>query len=248
MSANYEAASTLSTRVPRLPTLKHEIKTTVLPKHVDIPKFWGWLWWRICFLFLYLFLILWLWGETSFSCNQVSFVHIRTCMTYALHPPSPPPLHQTVHLSTLLISVFKLRKSEGGGGWKVIQKKTLSINRLKNLSNKIKLSENKLDINFLGWKAPSRLYLTSFFRLFDADVNLELRNTYHFPSAGNCLHNNCLVSAVLKLCTRIKGYVSEHQTTSCYVSSSWGADLAKMIAKNNVFVFWMSWTSVSIAD
>ena len=227
MSANYEAANTLPTRVPRLPTLKHKIKTTVLPKHVDIPKFWGWLWWKICFLFLYLFLILWLWGETSFSCNQVSFVHVRTCMTYALQPPFPPspPLHQTV-----------------------IQKKTLSINRLKNLSNKIKLSENKLDINFLGWKAPSRLYLTSFFRLFDADVNLELRNTYHFPSAGNCPHNNCLVSAVLKLCTRIKGYVSEHQTTSCYVSSSWGTDLAKRIAKNNVFVFWMSWTSVNIAD
>ena len=43
MSANYEAANTLPTRVPRLPTLKHKIKTTVLAKHVDIPKFWGWL-------------------------------------------------------------------------------------------------------------------------------------------------------------------------------------------------------------
>ena len=43
-------------------------------------------------------------------------------------------------------------KSEGGGerGWKVIHKLTLGMNRLKNLSNKFKLSEKKLDINFVG--------------------------------------------------------------------------------------------------
>ena len=148
--------------------------------------------------------------------------------------------------------IIWITRVKGGGGeergWKVIHKLTLSMNRLKNLSNKFKLSEKKLDINFVGWKATSRLYFTSSFRLFDANVNIYLRNTYPFPSAGNFLHNNWLVSAVLKLCKQIRGYMSEHQTTSCYVSSSWGTDLAKMIAKNNVFVFWMSWTSANIAD
>ena len=126
-------------------------------------------------------------------------------------------------------------KSEGGGerGWKVIHKLTLGINRLKNLSNKFKLSEKKLDINFVGWKATSSLYFSSSFRLFDANVNIYLRNTYPFPSAGNFLHNNWLVSAVLKLCKQTRGYMSEHQTTSCYVSSSWGTDLAKIIAIMN---------------
>ena len=67
MSATYEAVNNtlykLFTRDPRSPTLERQIKTTVLPKQVDVPKFLGWLWWRICFLFSYLFLILWLWGE-----------------------------------------------------------------------------------------------------------------------------------------------------------------------------------------
>ena len=39
MSAMYEEATLyqLFTRIPRSPTLQHKIKTTVLPKHVDVP-------------------------------------------------------------------------------------------------------------------------------------------------------------------------------------------------------------------
>ena len=62
MSATYEAVNNtlykLFTRDPRSPTLERQIKTTVLPKQVDVPKFLGWLRWRICFLSSYLFLIL----------------------------------------------------------------------------------------------------------------------------------------------------------------------------------------------
>ena len=44
MSATYEAVNNtlykLFTRDPRSPTLERQIKTTVLPKQVDVPKFW----------------------------------------------------------------------------------------------------------------------------------------------------------------------------------------------------------------
>ena len=47
MSATYEADNNtlykLFTRDPRSPTLERQIKTTVLPKQVDVPKFLGWL-------------------------------------------------------------------------------------------------------------------------------------------------------------------------------------------------------------
>ena len=159
MSATYEAVNNtlykLFTRDPRSPTLERQIKTTVLPKQVDVPKFLGWLWWRICFLFSYLFLILWLWGEAF----QFPF-----------------------------FNKGKVNGGGGGGVWKVIRKVTLSINRPKKLSNK-----------------------------------------FNFPSARNSLHNNWLVSAVLKLCTRIRGNVSEYQTNSCYVNSPWGTDLERKL-------------------
>ena len=65
--------------------------------------------------------------------------------------------------------------------------------------------------------------------LFNANEKFQLRKTYHFPSVRNSLHNKWLVSAVLKLCTRIRGYVSEYQTNSCYVSSSWSTDLERKL-------------------
>ena len=65
--------------------------------------------------------------------------------------------------------------------------------------------------------------------LFNANEKFQLRKTYHFPSVRNSLDNNWLVSAVLKLCTRIRGYVSEYQTNSCYVSSSWSTDLERKL-------------------
>ena len=47
MSATYEAVNNtlykLFTRDPRSPTLERQIKTTVLPKQVDVPKFLVWL-------------------------------------------------------------------------------------------------------------------------------------------------------------------------------------------------------------
>ena len=46
MSATYEADNNtlyqLFTRIPRSPNLERKIKTNVLPKHFDVPKFWGW--------------------------------------------------------------------------------------------------------------------------------------------------------------------------------------------------------------
>ena len=92
-----------------------------------------------------------------FDCELKQLFHVIKCHSYMhdLCPPPPSPsLHQAVHLSTLLVSVFKKRKSEGGGrgegGQKVIHKLTLSINRPKNLSNKFKLSDKKLNFNFVG--------------------------------------------------------------------------------------------------
>ena len=180
----------LFARIPRSPTL--ETKMTVLPKQVDVPKFWGWLWSRICFLFSYLFHILWLWGEAGFSCNQVSYVHVRTCSYMNDLPPTPPPPFTRLFTSRLFqFPFFNKGKVNGGGGggvWKVIHKLTLSINRLKKLSNK-----------------------------------------FNFPSSRNSLHNNWLVSAVLKLCTRIRGNVSEYQMNSCCVNSPWGTDLERKL-------------------
>ena len=176
MSATYEAVNNtlykLFTRDPRSPTLERQIKTTVLPKQVDVPKFLGWLWWRICFLFSYLFLILWLWGEAGFSCNQVSFVqvsymfvHVRTWMTCALHPL--PPSRDCSPQDPFNFR-FLIKEKWMVGGWKMIHKLTLSINRPKNLSNN--LNSSKRNINFVGWKAPSRL-LHVFFQSFSMQMS-----------------------------------------------------------------------------
>ena len=128
MSATYEAVNNtlykLFTRDPRSPTLERQIKTTVLPKQVDVPKFLGWLWWRICFLFSYLFLILWLWGEAGFSCNQVSFVqvsymfvNVRTCSYMNdLRPPPPPPFTRLFTSGPFQFPFFNKGKVNGGGG------------------------------------------------------------------------------------------------------------------------------------
>ena len=182
MSATYEAVNNtlykLFTRDPRSPTLERQIKTTVLPKQVDVPKFLGWLWWRICFLFSYLFLILWLWGEAGFSCNQVSFVqvsymfvNVRTCSYMNdLRPPPPPPFTRLFTSGPFQFPFFNKGKVNGGGGggWKVIHKLTLSINRPKNLSNN--LNSSKRNINFVRWKAPPRL-LHVFFQSFSMQMS-----------------------------------------------------------------------------
>ena len=188
MSATYEAVNNtlykLFTRDPRSPTLERQIKTTVLPKQVDVAKFLGWLWWRICFLFSYLFLILWLWGEAGFSCNQVSFVQVSYMFVHEwLAPSTPPPFTRLFTSGPFQFPFFNKGKVNGGGGgvWKVIHKLTLSINRPKNLSNN--LNSSKRNINFVGWKTPSRL-LHVFFQSFS--MQMPFFNWYFHLSFPLC--------------------------------------------------------------
>ena len=111
-----------------------------------------------------------------FDCEVTLVFHVIKCHSYMfvhawLAPSIPlPPLHQTVYLRTFSIPFFNNYKGwvrgGGEGRWKAIHKLALSINGPKNLSNEFKLSEKKLDINFFGWQAPSRINFTSSFRPF----------------------------------------------------------------------------------
>ena len=77
----------LFTRIPCSPALERKIKTTVLPQQVDVPKFWGWRLTNNLFFTHIYFLFFDCQVKLIFSCNQVSFVQVRTCLTHALHPP-----------------------------------------------------------------------------------------------------------------------------------------------------------------
>ena len=114
-----------------------------------------------------------------FDCEVKLVFHVIKCHSYKfrtcsymndLRPPPPPPFTRLFTSGSFQFPFFNKGKVNGGGGggWKVIHKLTLSINRPKNLSNN--LNSSKRNINFVGWKAPSRL-LHVFFQSFSMQMS-----------------------------------------------------------------------------
>ena len=98
------------------------------------------------------------------TCSYM-FVHVRTWMTCALHPlpPSRDCLPQDPFNFRFLIK----QKWMVGGGWKMIHKLTLSINRPKNLSNNLNFEEK---YQFCWMKSPVQVTSRLLSELFNANV------------------------------------------------------------------------------